>query len=247
VRAVLTFHGVDESGSVLSFRPAGLRSLVQGIRASGHEVVSLRELLERPESPDRVALTFDDGFASVFEQALPVLREEGATATLFLTTGHVGKDNGWPSQPDWAPRFPMMDWEQVAGLLDAGWEVQSHTVQHPDLRELPDDQIREELAGAREALEQRLGLPQEKLDQFAYPYGATDDRVTDLVRLHSRVQVTTRMAPLDGLGPDAWAASGVPRLDTFYLQAPWLHAVFGSASFRGWVAARAAIRRWRAA
>lgn len=245
MRAVLTFHGVDESGSVLSFRPAGLRSLVRGIRASGHEVVPLRELLDRPDAPDRVALTFDDGFASVSEQALPVLREEGATATLFLTTGYVGKDNGWPTQPAWAPRFPMMDWEQVGALRDAGWEVQSHTVHHPDLRELSDDQIRDELGGAEEMLKRRLGVPAEPLDQFAYPYGAVDERVAGLVRLHSRVQVTTRMATLDGLEADTWRAQGVPRLDTFYLQAAWLHAAFGTGRFRGWMAARAAIRRWR--
>lgn len=242
MRAVLTFHGVDASGSVLSIHPDALRSLLRGIRAAGHAVVSLRELLERPAAPDRVALTFDDGLRSVHGAALPVLQEEGAVATLFLTTGHVGGENDWPGQPAVAPRFPMMDWDQVGALLRAGWEVQSHTVHHPDLRRLSDAEIRDELGGAARDLEERLGV---RPDQLAYPYGAWDPRVRELARLSSRVQLTTELAPLDGRGPDDWSGRGIPRLDAYYLQAGWLQRRFGGALFGAWIAARALLRRWR--
>jgi hypothetical protein len=72
VRAVITFHGVDASGSVLALAPTTLRGLIAGIRAASHEIVPLRELLASPAA-NRVAL-FDDGLASVAENALP-LRE----------------------------------------------------------------------------------------------------------------------------------------------------------------------------
>ncbi len=242
MRAVLTFHSVDRTDSVLSVTPEQLGSMVRGIRASGHTVVSLRALLSQPDGEDQIALTFDDGFRSVFEEGLPVLRKEGATATLFLTTGHVGGQNDWPTQPDWAPKHPMMSWDEVRALHDAGWEVQAHTVSHPDLRALDDAEVRSEMARSDDEIEARLGR---RPDQFAYPYGAVDGRVAALARDRYAVNVTTEMAALDGRGEDDLRGSGIPRLDTYYFRHPRWHRGFGGARFRAWVAARAGIRRLR--
>jgi peptidoglycan/xylan/chitin deacetylase (PgdA/CDA1 family) len=123
MRAILTFHSVDASGSVISIVPNQLANLVRAIQRSRHSIVPLRELLEEPTDPNRIALTFDDGMRSVYEEALPVLRDAGVTAALFLTTDHVGANNRWPSQPASAPTFPMLSWSQVESLHDAGWEI----------------------------------------------------------------------------------------------------------------------------
>ena len=242
MRAVLTFHSVDPSGSVLAVAAEQLRSLIQGIRASGHEIVALRDLLAHPDARDRVALTFDDGFRSVHDAALPILREEGATATVFLTTDFVGRDNGWPTQPSWAPRLPLMEWGQVEALYAAGWEVQAHTGSHPDLRALSDDAIRQEMDAADAAIEQRLGR---RPDQFAYPYGYVDERVGALARDRYACCVTTEMATLDGRGEDDLLEAGVPRLDAFYIREGRWHRSFGGVRFRAWVRARAVLRRVR--
>jgi len=236
-------HGVDASGSVLSVHPEQLRSLVRGIRAAQHEIVPLSQLLVE-DAPKRVALSFDDGFRSVYEAALPVLREEGVPATLFLTTGFVGRDNGWPGQPVRAPRQPMLDWSQVEALQRAGWAVQAHTRTHPDLRELPEAAILEEMEGANRAIEQHLGR---RPELFAPPYGYLDPRVLRLARGLYQHVLTTRMAPLDGLSAQALREQGVPRLDVFYLRSSWLHARFGGALFRGWLRLRAGLRQLRRA
>jgi peptidoglycan/xylan/chitin deacetylase (PgdA/CDA1 family) len=242
VRAIVTFHGVDRSGSVLCVAPETLRGLVRGIRSAGHAIVPLRELLASP-APDRVALTFDDGLASVAEEALPVLRDEGAAATLFLTTGHVGGHNDWQGQPAWAPKLPMLRWAQVEALAAAGWEIQSHGVRHLDLRTLADDDLEAELAGAADAIEGRLGR---RPDQLAFPYGAYDARVLRAAQRHHRACFTTELAALDGRDAAA-LARGIPRLDAYYLQPAWLQRRFGGAAFRGYLSARALARRLRAA
>lgn len=244
MRAVLTFHGVDESGSVLSVRPAELAGLVRGIRAAGHDIVPLEDLLEAPERPDRVALTFDDGFQSVHASGLPVLSAEGAVATLFLTTGYVGQDNGWPSQPAWAPRFQMLSWSEVEALVAAGWRVESHTVSHPDLRSLDDGALEEELVQAKRTIRERLGRESTML---AYPYGSFDARVGRAARRHHRWAITTRLHSLDGLAGTALAEEGVPRLDGFYLRQAFWQRRFGGSLFRGYLGARALLRRLRAA
>ncbi len=242
MRAVITFHGVDASGSVLSVAPQTLRDLVAGIRASGHEIVPLRALLAS-SAPNRVALSFDDGLASVAEMALPVLRAEGAQATLFLTTGHVGGQNDWAGQPSWAPKFPMLTWAQVEQLAAAGWEIQSHSVRHLDLRTLSDAALEQELCGASDEIEQRVGR---RPDQIAFPYGHHDARVRAAAQRHHRACFTTELAALDGRDERA-LLDGIPRLDAYYLKPAWLQRAFGGAAFRGYVAARALARRLRAA
>lgn len=239
MRAALTFHSIDESGSVLSMSAAELASLAQAIRDSGHEIVPLAELLAEPEQPDRVALTFDDGFRSVFDQALPVLRQAGIPATLFLTTGFVGKENVWPGQPDWAPRFPMLAWHEVEALHAAGWRIEAHTAQHADLRGQSESQLDEELGRADEALEQRLGR---RPEAFAYPYGHHDDRVRRCVRRRYRWAVTTELAALSGPADDPVA---LPRLDSFYLRSARVHRHFGGALFSRYLGARRFLRRVR--
>jgi peptidoglycan/xylan/chitin deacetylase (PgdA/CDA1 family) len=242
MRAVLTFHGVDASGSLLSVAPETLRSLVAGVRAAGHEIVSARELLAN-DAPNRVALTFDDGFASVVESALPVLRDAGVTATLFLTTGHVGGHNNWAGQPDWAPRFAMASWQQIEQLARAGWEIQNHSVRHLDLRSLGDAELADELRAADDTIEQRVG---KRPDQLAYPYGHCDARVQRIASSTHAACFTTELAALDGRSASD-LARGIPRLDAYYLQPAWLHGRFGGAAFRAYLSARALARSLRAA
>ncbi|HEY3255865.1 MAG TPA: polysaccharide deacetylase family protein, partial [Polyangiaceae bacterium] len=144
MRAVLMFHGVDDSSSVLSIRRAQLASLIRAVQASGHRIVPLSTLL-RTTTPNSIALTFDDGFASVAEQAAPLLGELAVPATLFLTTQHVGLSNRWPSQPSDAPVQPMMHWSDVQDLAKGGWAIEAHSLTHPDLRKLTDDELTREL------------------------------------------------------------------------------------------------------
>ena len=262
MRAVLMLHSVDSSGSAISLTAAELRGLVRGILQSDHAIISLADLLAEP-ARDAVALTFDDGFASLAELAEPVLTEHGASATLFLTTGYVGRDNYWPSQPAGAPRLRMLDWDGVATLHSAGWDIEAHTKTHPDLRALAPDEMAEELEAPKLEIEQRLGR---RARAFAYPYGLLDSRVVDAVGGHYACAVTTRMAALGGhLGHPERESDRlrVPRIDTYYLRHPALQRLFvgsgpnaagggpggfggfGSPAFRALIAFRAALRRWR--
>jgi peptidoglycan/xylan/chitin deacetylase (PgdA/CDA1 family) len=239
MRAVLTFHSVDPSGSVLSITPEQLRSLVVAIRRSGHRIVPLRDLLEAQTATPQVALTFDDGLRSVHECALPVLREEAATATVFLTTGHVGRDNRWSSLAVEAPTMEMLSWSEVEALHAAGWAVEAHTATHPDLRKLNDDRIRAECEDANQAIVQRLGCCP---TVFAYPYGYLDDRVRRLVAGYYRYAVTARMGVLPTLTVDAHQ---IPRLESFYFRASRVHARFGTRTFDAYLAARTLLRAVR--
>lgn len=231
-RAVVTFHSIDDSGSILSFAPRAFAQLIERFAASATPVVTFEELLRRD---DGITITFDDGMRSVFEHALPVLREHGFPAHVFLTTSRVGQDIGWPAQPQ---RFDMLDWNQVEQCAQAGLRIECHTVTHPDLRELSAQRIVEECRGADDAIERRTG---QRPTLMAFPFGLYNRSVLDAVASRYSACFTTRLGYLG----NATDLARVPRLDSYYLQAPLFSERLFSAPTRAYVALRASIRAVR--
>ena len=235
MRAVITFHSLDDSGSVLSFAPKRFAKFVESLARAGVPIVSYPELLKRDAG---IAITFDDGMRSVHDIALPVLREHRAPAHLFLTTGAVGRDNRWRSQPDHAPTFTMLDWGHVQACAAQGVLIESHTRSHPDLRALTAPEIAEECAAADEQIALRTGR---RPRLFAYPYGLFDARVTAAVADRYEASFSTRMAYL-GSHVDP---TQVPRIDAYYLQERWIQDRLLTRVGRGYLDARGWIRRLR--
>ena len=221
MRAVLMGHAVDGTGSVLSVRADQLRSLLCAASRSGHRIVSLRDLLRKPACNGReLAISFDDGSRSLLLQAAPILAESKVPATLFLTTGRLGRDNSWPSQPASAPRLAMLDEREVRELHGQGWAIEAHSINHPDLRQLNDAELENELQGPMETIVRLVG---EKPQIFAYPYGLHDARVMVAAARHYTYAVTTEFRLLSS----PHTPYTVPRLDLFYLRSRLLHRFFG--------------------
>jgi peptidoglycan/xylan/chitin deacetylase (PgdA/CDA1 family) len=126
--------------------------------------------------PERaVVVTFDDGHASVL-RALAALNCVGYPATVFAVTRFVesGEPMSWPGvEHEPARHMRSLDWSDLERLVDAGWEVGSHTVSHPRLTDLSDDSLAHELGASREAIASHLG----SCSSIAYPHAATDQRV----------------------------------------------------------------------
>src|SRR5690242_19527044 len=78
--------------------------------------------LERGESRDKVALTFDDGYADNLENAAPILREFGFGATCFVVTDRVGQHNVWDAEA-LRVRKPLMTASQLRSWVAEGFEL----------------------------------------------------------------------------------------------------------------------------
>ncbi len=239
MRAIITFHSIDDTGSLLSFPPKAFDDLLSALAQAALPVYELDELLSS-DSGDGIALTFDDGMDSVFTHALPVLRSHGAPAHLFLTTDAVGSDNRWPGQPPAAPRFQMLDWPRIEALHAGGVRIESHTARHPDLRAVDEEAIEEECREADEVIAQRLGRPPR---YFAYPYGFHDARVRSVIARRYQAGLTTELRVL-GAGEDR---SALPRLDSYYLRPAWAHHNLDAPTTRAYLRLRHWLRRLRAA
>lgn len=210
MKAVITFHSLGVSRSPLSYPPSTFRMMLQTLSELGIQVRSLPGLLEAEEGP-AVALTFDDGFADLFESGLPMLREFNVPAHLFLTTGRVGLDNAWPTQPPDTPLAPMLDWPQIEALHRDGVFIESHTMNHPDLRDVADADLEAEMDAADDLIEERLGR---RPEYFAYPYGRYDARVRNAAGRRYRASFSTRL----GFIRPGQSADDLPRLDSHYLR-----------------------------
>jgi len=127
--------------------------------------------------PRTFLLTFDDGYASLAERAYPVLEKLGFTATTFVITDFVGRDNTWDVQYTWR-RLPHLGWPEIERWQARGFGFASHGARHRRLTWLDDGAVADELGRARQALVDRLGVDAGRA--IAYPFGAVDERVERL-------------------------------------------------------------------
>lgn len=124
-----------------------------------------------------VMITFDDGYADVLANALPVLRDFGFTAAVFPVLDLERRFNHWDEGPELAG--PLLEPDELRALENAGLELGSHTMTHRWLTRAPDEVVRWELARSREVLAEIAARP---LPVLAYPYGDVDERVKHAAR-----------------------------------------------------------------
>jgi peptidoglycan/xylan/chitin deacetylase (PgdA/CDA1 family) len=237
MRAVLTFHSIDDLPGPLSFAPAGLEALLDALAEAKLPVLSLEDLLGKKDAHG-VALTFDDGISTVFSSAMPILRDRKVPAHVFVITRWIGGDNRWPGQPANATPFGLMDWDQLAALQDAGFRIEGHTASHPDLRELSDAEIEAVMEEADAAIESRLGR---RPRFFAYPYGYYDARVRAIAKKRYAGSFTTKLDYLDA----SVELDAIPRLDAHYLRSPALVRALPGRTAHVYIALRRALRLLR--
>ena len=231
MRAILTWHSIDPSGSPISVAPEVFRRQVAWLASGRTRVVAVDELFALAPATDAVALTFDDGFANFETEAAPLLLAHGLPATVFVVTAHVGRDNQWRGAADGVPVLPLMDWATIGRLRASGISFGAHTRTHPRLPSISASALDDELARAAEEMRHELG---ERPAGLAYPYGAFDTRVVSATAAEYRWACTTEFRTFGA----AERPHELPRLDAWYFRDDRLLAAWGTARFGAWVWAR---------
>jgi GT2 family glycosyltransferase/peptidoglycan/xylan/chitin deacetylase (PgdA/CDA1 family) len=174
-RIIIFYHGVNETDVAgftkqMAYLAKNCRvvrpSMIKDAHADGAGVL--------------VAITFDDAFASVRENALPVLRKYDLPAGIFVATGHLGQKAGWAMACDCRDQGQVvMSEQQIAELSRGGFEVLSHTISHSALTQVDDERLEEELTESQRELQKMTG---HAVSGISYPYGAHDARVREAAR-----------------------------------------------------------------
>jgi peptidoglycan/xylan/chitin deacetylase (PgdA/CDA1 family) len=177
---VLFYHRVADDRDELAVPVRRFREQMEFLVAEGYSVLDVTQiaaLLDAGELPERtIGLTFDDGCRDVGENAAPVLAEYGFRATVFVATGVAG---GRASLAWYASQPPVLGWEEIVAL-DRGdtLEFEAHSVTHPNLLAVDDEQAELEIAGSKAELEEHIGRP---VTAFSYPTGLFGEREKQIV------------------------------------------------------------------
>jgi peptidoglycan/xylan/chitin deacetylase (PgdA/CDA1 family) len=162
----ICFHGIGTPGSDLE--PEAAEYFVS-------RAVFLAVLDEMMEHSALTQLSFDDGYVSDIETALPALRERGLSAIFFPLAGSLGQP-GHVAAAD------------LCALTDAGMTIGSHGMRHRSWRGLDAESAAEEFTIARSVIAEAAGIP---VEAAACPFGAYDRHTLSALRYHGYARVFT--------------------------------------------------------
>jgi peptidoglycan/xylan/chitin deacetylase (PgdA/CDA1 family) len=210
---ILMYHSVSDRPNVetrpLAVRPSAFAEQLSYLKESGFTPLTVTGLVTSLRGDDHhlpkrpVAVTFDDGYADFHSEALPLLERYDVPATVFLTSGWVsdaGKDAAG------RPLDTMLTWSQAREAASCGIEIGGHSHSHPQLDQLPDNELRQELWRNRALLEDKIGV---LVSTMAYPYGYSSVRVRREVR---RAGYRAACAVNNALAADRHDELALPRL-----------------------------------
>jgi peptidoglycan/xylan/chitin deacetylase (PgdA/CDA1 family) len=170
---VLGYHGVAvcsrrDDPFMLTLSPERFRRQLEMMRAAGFEFVTAAELAAAAGGgappPGLAAVTFDDGLRNNLTIALPILRELGIRASVYVPTGWIGQTSPWTR----GEQGSILNGREIVQLSAAGWEIGAHGVGHPDMAKLDYDGC---LAEVRESCRVLAELAGQPVQTFAYPFG----------------------------------------------------------------------------
>jgi biofilm PGA synthesis lipoprotein PgaB len=179
---VLVYHHVsDRTPASTSVTPEVFEKHLDYLAANDFAVLGLSELVQslaegRPLPPRAVALTFDDGYASVYREALPRLERRAWPFAVFVAPHAIDRASSL-----------YMSWEELRDLERRGGSVGNHSTEHGHLiRHAPGEsesawrrRVRDDILQAQARLEAELDHP---LKMLAYPYGEFDAPLEALVK-----------------------------------------------------------------
>ncbi len=157
---------------------ASFRKEMAWLAGQGYDAVTLEEVEAAwyhggtlPRKP--VVISFDDGYRPQFTFALPQLSKRG-----------------WPGVLNLKAEGSDLYESNVKAMIDAGWELAAHTIDHSDLTTLEGEALEEEVAGSRKILQRDYGVP---VKNFCYPAGRFDETVIAAVEAAGYVGATTEI------------------------------------------------------
>ncbi len=186
---ILMYHAISDvppgaAYSELYVTPDDFAAEMAWLRSEGFEAVTLDDLYGAWHGkgnlpPKPIVISFDDGLQSQFTEALPIMRDMGWPGVLNLKIESLDQRE--------------LTYAMVQRMIDAGWEIDSHTINHVDVTQLDAPALEHELADSRRILQERFGVA---VDFFCFPSGRFDRAAIAAVRDAGYVGATTTLPGL---------------------------------------------------
>ena len=173
---ILAYHMVDSflTWGVTRVAPHLFFRQIKMLQSAGKEFLTISDYLELSplQQSDKIAITFDDGYASVFNYAFPILEKFSVPASVFVNPAYIGQFNTWDA--NFGRRVRHLDWRQIRTLKGAGWEIGSHGMTHQDLTTLSRARLEREFLVSRRLIEHQIGMCS---PVFSFPFGNSGPKV----------------------------------------------------------------------
>ncbi|MFO8061328.1 MAG: polysaccharide deacetylase family protein [bacterium] len=174
---IISFHKISNKpemgGTFCTVRQ--FKAFMDYIACHDYSTVPLDRLIEERKDKE-IAVFFDDAYEDVYEKAFPIMKDRDLRGAVCPVAGFIGRKNDWDRGPG---SFRHMDGKQIMELREAGFDIVSHSMTHPDLRKLPAAELMREVSDSKKILEDLTG---QKIDYFIYPYGLYNKRVKHAVK-----------------------------------------------------------------
>jgi peptidoglycan/xylan/chitin deacetylase (PgdA/CDA1 family) len=211
---IFLYHRVTNDHDELAVTPEAFRAQMEMMLRAGATPTALDEALvalEEGAPGQHVCVTFDDGYHDNLDYAIPVLRDLGIPATIFVPTAVIDG----AARLYWYDKAPpTLSWTELRQIgREELFTVGAHSRTHPALQKLTDEAAWDEIAGSRRDLEDRLGR---SVTSFAYPAGLQGEREIRMVR-EAGYRVALTCAPglnAPGQRPHALHRTPVSRRDS---------------------------------
>lgn len=152
------------------------------IHNQGYGLCSMKDYMsmDKEDRKRYIVCTFDDGYKTLVANAAPILHKYSFSATVFVCTSLIGKDNTWNSKDSKLRQH--LDMGDLTTLKDLGWEIASHGVNHRNLLKLSDKDLICELSQSHDIICKMVG----DTSSYAYPYGAYNEFIKQCVGQYYR-------------------------------------------------------------
>ncbi len=178
---IITYHKIcrQKEFGINVIDPIQFKKQMRFLHANNYRPITFKNVLTNNIPSKPIIITFDDGYQSVFQYALPILREFNFQAVVFVISNYIGKDNTWDAKLS-SKRFKHLNENEIALLTLAGIEIGSHGESHRALPFLNDDFIRKELEKSRNILHE---ITNQNIISLAYPFGMQNKRIQNIAKL----------------------------------------------------------------
>lgn len=211
---ILLYHHIsNETPPSTSVSPEIFRRHLEYLDSGKFNVLPLSKIVhivsQGGSLPDRtVAITFDDAYRSLLDQAIAMLAEKKYPFTVFVNTEAVDREYS-----------SSLTWRELKQLLDAGGEIGSHSHTHDHLvRQLPGEtkqdwlvRVAGDIQTAHRRIREELGI---KVEMFAYPFGEHTSELRQLINSLGYYGITQQSGSI-GPGFDSLAVPRFPMATGF--------------------------------
>lgn len=184
----------------LSLPPEKFEEHLIWLKENGYQTITLEDLVlalqtgyPLPEKP--VIITLDDGYRDAYTNAYPLLQKYGMKATVFVITRLLDENN-----------INFITWDMAAEMSQHGINIESHSVDHPDLSKLSAESVMSQLRDSRMAIEAHT---HQEVRILCYPAGAYNGMVIDLLPAAGYWAGTTTAQGIDHSNTNLWELTRV--------------------------------------